>query len=169
MSPDDGRSYASITTRHLKKLTRLIVREHKAWSETRHDLKGQLVAGCLAQGAAQHLLHGSGIKDFDLWLFYDRSHLEKGLKEHGVRSQTDFGPSVFGRYPGDPATYLGRRVDFMCRRLPADVPREPADTAVLAWLQSDNESPKWLRKKPVILLWPARYHGAVIWDPQADL
>jgi hypothetical protein len=88
--------------------------------------------------------------------------------EHGVKSHGDFGPSVFGRYPDDPPHFIGRRIDFMCRRLPAGTPREPADAAFLAWLHTDNESPKWLRKKPVIMLWSPSYHGAVIWDPKAE-
>ena len=169
MPSNDGRSYAPLTTNHLKRLARFVSKEHQAWSDARHDLKGQLVAGCLAQGAAQHFLDGrTGVKDFDLWLFYDRSHLAKGIREHGVRSTGDFGPSVFDRYPDDPETFVGRRIDFMCRRLPTNVPREPPDAAVMAWLQSDNQSPMWLRKKPVIMLWPTTYHGVVIWNPDGE-
>lgn len=101
-------------------------------------------------------------------VFYDPTRLERGLQERGVRSKGDFGPSVFGRFPDDPANFVGRRVDFMCRRLPADVPREPADAAVLGWLHTGNQSAKWLRQKPVIMLWPAKHQGEVIWDPQTD-
>lgn len=46
------RSYAELTRRDLERLHRLVGEAHKLYSANRPDLKGKLVAGCLAQGAA---------------------------------------------------------------------------------------------------------------------
>ena len=37
------------------------------------------------------------------------------------RGTADYGPSKFGRYPGDPPSYTGRRVDFLGRSLRASL------------------------------------------------
>lgn len=136
---------------------------------SRPELTGRLVAGCLAQGAAAHLLDAvTGVKDIDVWLFYDT----RGIRfVHGLaRNRLDYGPSRFGRHPDDPPRFTGRRIDVMARSLPDDAPWrsraiadvDPAD-GVRAWLAGPQESPRHLRRRPVVLLWPVERLGEVVW------
>ena len=84
---------------------------------------GRLLSRPLCQGAALHYVNESnGVKDFDVWSFYAQyNDWPFPARWRGTR---DFGPSNFGRYPGDPARYSGRRVDllgaFAARPNPAD-------------------------------------------------
>ena len=69
---------------------------------------GRLLCRALCQGAARHYLDGTtGVKDFDVWSFY--AGRDDGPFPYRWRGMADFGPSRFGRYPGDPASFLGRR------------------------------------------------------------
>jgi hypothetical protein len=67
----------------------------------------------------------TGVKDFDVWSFYAQ-HDDWPFPPRW-RGTRDFGPSKFGRYPGDPAGYSGRRVDILGRSLPAAPGTDPAD------------------------------------------
>ena len=81
---------------------------------------GRLLGRALCQGAALHYVNGSnGVKDFDVWSFYAQS--DDWPFPARWRGTRDFGPSKFGRYPGDPPRYSGRRVDLLGRLLPADL------------------------------------------------
>ncbi len=55
-------------------------------------------------------------KDFDVWSFY--AARSDGPFPCRWRGWADFGPSRFGRHPGDPS-YSGRRVDVLGRSLSA--------------------------------------------------
>jgi len=79
---------------------------------------GRLLARALCEGAALHYVDmHNGVKDFDVWSFYAQ-HNDWPFPPRW-RGTRDFGPSKFGRYPGDPARYSGRRVDLLRRSLPA--------------------------------------------------
>jgi hypothetical protein len=72
---------------------------------------GRLLCRVLGQGAALHYVgHVNGVKDFDVWSFYARR--TDGPFPARWRGTADFGPSKFGRFPGDPPRYQGRRVDL---------------------------------------------------------
>jgi hypothetical protein len=61
---------------------------------------------------------------FDVWSFY--AALGDGPFPYRWRGTADFGPSRFGRYPGDPPSYVGRRVDLLGRSLPVLPRTDPA-------------------------------------------
>lgn len=57
----------------------------------------------------------NGVKDFDVYMFY-AAH-PTGTFPYRWRTEADFGSSRFGRYPGDPESFRGRRVDLIGRSL----------------------------------------------------
>jgi hypothetical protein len=163
--PDSERSYHELTLAHLQRLARFVSMAHTEMGQRRADLKGQLMGACLAQGAAAHFVDRStGVKDFDLWLFYRQEFLQRHVQVRGRCIVYDFGPSPFGRHPDDPLRFRGRRVDVMCRELPRQAPGEPAE-AVLAWLNGSTESARQLRQRPIVMVWPRQQLGHVIWNP----
>jgi hypothetical protein len=85
---------------------------------------GRLLCRALCQGAALHYIDGkNGVKDFDVWSFYAaRDDAEFPVR---WRKPADLGPSKFGRYPGDPPRYTGRRVDCLGRSLPVQPGADP--------------------------------------------
>jgi len=79
------------------------------------------------------------------------------------RGTRDFGPSKFGRYPGDPARYSGRRVDFLGRSLPV---RPDADLAAVlrSYLAGRRtRSAKELAAKAAVLIDPENRVGEIVW------
>lgn len=163
------RSLAPIGPVELRRIAAMVGEGHARRTASRPELAGRLIAGCLAQGAAAHLLDGvTGVKDVDVWLFYDT----RGLRYvHGLaRNRLDLGPTTLGRHPDDPPRFTGRRVDVMARSVPDDAPEQawgdPAE-AVRAWLRGPQESPRHLRRRPVVLLWPTDRLGEVVWRPEA--
>jgi hypothetical protein len=61
----------------------------------------RLLGRALCQGAALHYVNGkNGVKDFDVWSFY--AQCDDWPFPARWRGTRDFGPSKFGRYPGDP-------------------------------------------------------------------
>ncbi|GAA4121986.1 hypothetical protein GCM10022215_27430 [Nocardioides fonticola] len=163
------RSFEPIGPEELGRIATFVGHGDARRTASRPELAGRLVAGCLAQGAAAHLLDGvTGVKDLDVWLFYDT----RGIRfVHGLaRNRLDYGPSRFGRHPDDPPRFTGRRVDVMARSVPDDAPRrtgtigdiDPAD-GVRAWLAGPQDSPRHLRRRPVVLLWPTGRLGEVVW------
>jgi len=86
---------------------------------------GRLLGRALCQGAALRYVNGrNGVKDFDVWSFYAQyNDWPFPARWRGTR---DFGTSKFGRYPGDPPRYAGRRVDLLGRSLPAAPGTDPA-------------------------------------------
>jgi hypothetical protein len=73
---------------------------------------GRLLTRPLCQGAALHYVDmRNSVKDFDVWSFYAQH--DDWPFPAWWRGTRDFGPSKFGRYPGDPRrrgrlTYRGR-------------------------------------------------------------
>jgi hypothetical protein len=125
---------------------------------------GLLLCRALCQGAALHYLDGrNGVKDLDVWSFY--SARDDGPFPYRWRGTADYGPSRFGRYPGDPPSYAGRRVDLLGRSLPVPPGADPA--AVLRdYLSAPRtESAKRLAEKAVILITPEHAVGDVVWPP----
>lgn len=125
---------------------------------------GRLLCRALCQGAALHYLDGkNGVKDFDVWSFY--AALGNGPFPYRWRGTADFGPSKFSRYPADPLSYTGRRVDFLGRSLPAQPGADPA-TALRDYLSAARTaSAKALAAKAVILISPDHAVGECVWRP----
>jgi hypothetical protein len=123
---------------------------------------GRLLGRALCQGAALHYVNGSnGVKDFDVWSFY--AQYDDWPFPARWRGTLDFGPSKFGRYPGDPPRYSGRRVDFLGRSLPS---RPGADPAVVlrSYLAGRRTgSAKALAANAVVLIDPENRAGEIVW------
>jgi hypothetical protein len=123
---------------------------------------GRLLCRALCQGAALHYLNTTnGVKDFDVWSFY--AERDDGPFPYRWRGTADFGPSKFGRYPGDPRSFTGRRVDLLGRSLDARPDAEPA-TAPRDYLSAAHTaSAKALAAKAAILIDPHQLVGRVVW------
>ncbi|MQW88806.1 hypothetical protein [Sinorhizobium saheli] len=118
--------------------------------------RDRLVLLALAQGSALHYLDGkSGIKDFDVWAFFEGGPPKPF--PHRKRWSVDLGPSRFGRHPDDRG-YSGRRLDIMGRSI-AVIGGEAAEDAVRRWLGSRAKSAIALRRKPMFCLLPHRAFG----------
>jgi len=159
--PGNARSFAPLTRQDLERLHKRVGEANKLFTARRPDLKGKIVAGCLAQGAAAHFIDGvTGIKDIDLWLFYDGRALDKSMPNRTIHT-LDFGPSVHGRHPDDdPAHFTGRRIDAMARAVTSHV--EEPEEAVRTWLATNTKSARLLRARPVILVWPKALLGRIV-------
>jgi hypothetical protein len=160
------RSLARIERSDLQRLAAL-AGETEAGLFARHPhgagrYAGRLLCRALCQGAALHFLDGkNGVKDFDVWSFY--AALDDGPFPYRWRGTADFGPSKFGRYPGDPPSYTGRRVDFLGRSLPVPPGADPASVLCDYLSAAHTESAKALAAKAVILISPGQSVGECVW------
>jgi hypothetical protein len=119
---------------------------------------GRLLCRALCQGAALHYLNATnGVKDFDVWSFY--AERDDGPFPYRWRGTADFGPSEFGRYPGDPRSFTGRRVDLPGRSLDARTDAEPVTTLRDYLSAARTASAKALAAKAAILIEPHQLAG----------
>ena len=100
------------------------------------------------------------MKDFDIWSFY--AQLDECPFPVRWRGTRDFGPSKFGRYPGDPPRYSGRRVDLLGRSLPAEPGADPADVLRRYLAARRTASAKALVAKAVVLIDPENRAGEIV-------
>jgi hypothetical protein len=115
----------------------------------------------LCQGAAMHYFDKTnGIKDFDIWFFYQYNH--KHLPYRGVFLNWDYQNSKFGRHP-DFDKYDGRKVDILIRSIKYFVNDNPIETIYKYFENERTKTSIMLSKKAVVLLEPDRYFGKVIW------
>ncbi len=123
---------------------------------------GRLVCRALCQGAALHYVnHTTGVKDFDVWSFYfERAD---GPFPPRWRGTADFGRSKFGRFPGDPLSFQGRRVDFIGRSLPVPLAADPAGVLRNYLSAAKTASARALAAKAAVLIVPASRTGEIIW------
>ncbi|MCP4649631.1 MAG: hypothetical protein GY853_06070 [PVC group bacterium] len=161
----EERSTKKITQQDLKRLARIAYEDRKDLfkrkTETGTLYKDKLLCVALCQGAALHYLDGKNeIKDFDVWSFY---------KEHPKRPfpyrrnvKKDFGLPKFGKTRGA-ESFIGRKVDLLGR----SIPYRKGQTAIKAVQDyvaySKGLSPKYLRQKAIIILFPEDQLGKVIW------
>jgi hypothetical protein len=77
----------------------------------------------------------------------------------------DFGPSKFGRNPEDGKHFVGRRVDVMWSSIKIELAESPIE-AVQRYLQNAlaKSSAEWWAAKPVVVLWPTKDLGQMIWQ-----
>ena len=153
MRVDDLRGLAIIALKHLD----AFVEEHRenyGWCEN------HLLLVCLCQGAAEHYVRGErGIKDFDVWTFFEVQAGEKPFpwRRHGTE---DFGPSRYGgvgRNPRDKG-FTGRRIDVFGRSI-ARHAEQATEDAVLKWVRSKRRSAQHIVTRPVVVLYPERECG----------
>jgi hypothetical protein len=117
---------------------------------------------CLCQGAARHFVHGDrGVQDFDMWGFFAE------IPDHPFpprrRGKRDFGVSRFGRNPDDLPGFKGRRVDIIGRSIPMQA-TETSIESVQRYLRGGlTESARLLAERPVIVAWPEKDLGQIIW------
>jgi len=105
------------------------------------------------------------VKDFDVWSFY--AQLDEWPFPPRWRATRDFGPSKFGRYPGDPPPYLGRRVDLLGRSLPVPLGTDPV-AAIRQYLAARRTtSAQELAKKAAVMIDPRERVGEVAWPIDA--
>jgi hypothetical protein len=123
---------------------------------------GRLLGRALCQGAALHYVNGrNGVKDFDVWSFY--AQCDDWPFPARWRGTRDFGPSRFGRYPGDPPRYSGRRVDLLGRSLRAEPGADPADVLRRYLAARRTDSAKALAAKAMVLIHPENRAGEIVW------
>jgi hypothetical protein len=123
---------------------------------------GRLLGRALCQGAALHYVDESnGVKDFDVWSFY--AQLDEWPFPARWRGTRDFGPSKFGRYPGDPLRYSGRRVDLLGRSLPAQQGADPAVVLRRYLAARRTASAQALAAKAVVLIDSQNQAGEIVW------
>lgn len=122
---------------------------------------GRLLCRALCQGAAaRHVDRKSGVKDFDVWSFYAA---RRGSFPARWRGTADFGRPRFGRFPGDPQRYQGRRVDLLGRSLPVPLDAELGN-ALRGYLSAARTAAaRALAAKAVVLIIPSNRAGEIIW------
>lgn len=126
---------------------------------------GRLLCRALCQGAALHYVDAeNGVKDFDVWSFY--AGRRDGPFPYRWRGTADYGPSKFGRFPDDPPWFTGRRVDLLGRSLDVPLDAEPATILHDYLSAARTASARALAKKAVVLIYPERLAGKVVW-PEA--
>jgi hypothetical protein len=104
------------------------------------------------------------VKDIDVYIFYSAM---PGVLITPRRHRTaDFGESEFGHWsfekPIRGQLFVGRRVDLLQRSLKVPPGSDPVK-AVRNWLSGPGETPKRLRQKAVVGIWPDQYLGHIIW------
>jgi hypothetical protein len=128
---------------------------------------GRLLGRALCQGAAVHYVDKhNGVKDFDVWSFYAQDG--DWPFPPRWRATRDFGPSKFGRYPGDPARFSGRRVDLLGRSLSAAPGTDPADAIRRYLTTARTRSARELAAKAAVLIHPRDRVGEVVWPTGID-
>jgi hypothetical protein len=166
VSKDPDRSLARIEIADLHRLAALAAEAEADLFRRKPQGSGRyasrLLCRTLCQGAALHYINErNGVKDFDVWSFY--AQYDDWLFPPRWRGTRDFGPSKFGRYPGDPPRYSGRRVDLLGRSLPAEPGADPADVLRRYLAARRSESAKALAAKAVILIDPENRAGEIVW------
>jgi hypothetical protein len=159
---------------HLKRLVSLARSDHKSFFERNPhpgDYRHRLLSIALCQGRValprlqKDAKKTNDVKDLDVYSFYAADpEISWPCRQHGV---ADFGEPEFGHHPDKRHAFVGRHVHLMGRALLVEPDANPG-LAVCDWLAtSNNKTPRLLRKKAVVGLYPARYRGKVIWDPYA--
>src|ERR1700733_5148453 len=78
-----------------------------------------------------------------------------------VAGTADYGRSKFGRYPDDPPSFTGRRVDLLGRSLDVRLDAEQAKVLRDYLFAARTRSAKELAAKAVVLIYPGQLAGKV--------
>lgn len=159
------RSNQLVTLADLRRLGEIAARDRCEFfsrnPETRRLYSERLFAVALCQGGAKHYLdRKTGIKDFDVWSFYqaaiDRPY---PYRRRGI---ADFADPKFGRSDDSP-NFVGRRVDLMGRSLHVTDVSDPIAVLQGYLAAGKTETARLLSQKAAILIEPWRLLGTVIW------
>ena len=166
MNNSPHRSFARITRNDLIHLSKIafedladLCRRQKYASRYADRLR----VICLCQGAARHYVYRDhGVQDFDLWGFLQE--VPTHPFPYRRRGTHDFGPSKFGRNPDDGDAFNGRRVDVIGRSIRMPKNETPIEAVQHYLGRARTKSASLLAERPVIVVWPARYRGRIIWN-----
>jgi hypothetical protein len=161
-----GRSMERISLADLRRLAQLAAEDERALFERVPSgagrYAGRLLCRALCQGAALHVLYGlNGVKDFDVWSFY--AALPTGPFPYRRIGNADFGPSKFGRWPGDSERFTGRRVDLIGRSLHVESGQDATEVLRRYLSAGATKSARALAAKAVVLLTPEGRRGDIVW------
>ncbi len=128
------------------------------------EYKGEEVLIALCQGAAMHYIdRETGVKDFDVWVFYPKKVLDLPYRRRG---RVDSGLIRFGvPHELDLLGYEGRQVDVMMR---SDYHFNDVGAAegVFSYLcEQETVSATFLSHKAVVGLYPESVFSEVLWWP----
>lgn len=80
------------------------------------------------------------------------------------RGEHDFGPSKFGRDPDDGDAFEGRKVDVIGRSITMPKNGTPIEALQRYLREARTKSASLLAELPVVVVWPRKNCGKVIWD-----
>jgi hypothetical protein len=172
-----NRSFEIITRDDLERLGQLALSNFDDFFRRNpdHPYLARLRLICLLQTAAKHYVEPDhcrkpnqrcgGVNDFDVCGFFDAVASRRLYSRR--KCQLDFGSSKFGRNPDDGERFNGRRVDVMWRSIKVESAETPIQ-AMQRYLQnaSPNSSAGHWKAKPVVIMWPRKLLGHVIWQPE---
>jgi hypothetical protein len=169
VSNSPHRSFARITTNDLARLAQIALDDfadlcRRQKYASRYADRLRLI--CLCQGATRHYVHHvRGVWDFDLWGFFEevRGH----PFPYRRRGEHDSGPSKFGRDPEAGDAFTGRKVDVIGRSIRMSSSETPIEAVQCYLREARAESAARLAERPVVVVWPSKYCGRVIWDTQS--
>jgi hypothetical protein len=166
LSNSPHRSFARITRNDLSRLAQIAFNDFANLCERQKYSRryaGRLRLICLCQGAARHYVHHDrGVQDFDLWGFFDEA--QGHPFPYRRRGRRDFGPSKFGRNPDDRDAFKGRRVDLIGRSIRIAKNKTPIEAVQVYLREARTKSAAELAERPVVVVWPSKYRGRIIWD-----
>jgi hypothetical protein len=135
----------------------LAFKEHGEFFRRNPGLKSayynSLIGICLCQGAASHYLNPKvGIKDFDIWHFYEES------------KNTNFPYRAHKRIESG---YKGKPIDFLKRAIPKyiyDSDSSDLEQLIMKYLLEKNTNTKrLLLEKAIVGLFPNEIFSRVLW------
>jgi hypothetical protein len=158
------RSSEKITSEDLRRFAGFANADRDSFFKRHPNRIDTFRCAALCQGGALHYLDGrNGLKDIDLWSFYER---REGVQDFPVRRRmtADFGDSKFGFHPDDRRDgFRGRRIDLLGRSIEFR-PDEDVVSALRRYLaQGQTSTARALAEKAVILIEPEEYLGLMVW------
>jgi hypothetical protein len=160
------RSYEEIKGEDLARLGRLGAEDREKFFSRNPKLerlyRDRILCVALCQGAALHFVdEKNGIKDFDVWTFFAH-HPSHAFPPRRPVMNADFGPSKFGRHPGDDGL-TGRRVDFLVRGIDCRPGADPVEVLRRYLSERRSKSARCLSEKAVVMIEPRRHRGLIVW------
>ena len=160
------RSYGTITAQDLRRLARIVRMEredfflrHPEWAIL---YRKRVVCSALCGDAASHYLNGvTGFEEFVALSFYAQQS-DAPFPVHQV-SRHDFGKSRFGRHPGLPDTYRGRRVVLQGRAIDARPDDDPLAALQRYLAAAGTPTAKDLASASLVMLEPEPFLGMQAW------
>jgi hypothetical protein len=165
VSNSPHRSFEKITEEDIATLARIALEDFEDLF-TRKDscrpYRDRLRLICLCQGAARHFVHGDrGVHDFDMWGFF--TEIPNHPFPYRRMGKRDFGSSRFGQNPDDGPSFKGRRVDIIGRSIPMPTTELSIESVQRYLREGLTESARLLAQRPVIVAWPGKDLGQIIW------